>query len=142
MIEIRPMTKDDLDFVADLEKTLFSDAWTKEGLNAELQCPYAASYVLTEDGLPCAYGLFRLLAGEGEVLRIGTLPEQRRRGFARSLMAHFLEQAEGLQKVFLEVRAGNIPARSLYETMGFREISLRPRYYRDPVEDAVIYEKK
>lgn len=142
MIEIRPMTEDDLDFVTGLEKALFSDAWTKESLKEELRCPYARSYVLTEEGLPCAYGLFRLLAGEGEVLRIGTLPEKRRHGFARSLMEHYLEKAEGLQKVFLEVRAGNIPARSLYEAMGFREISLRPRYYRDPVEDAVIYEKK
>ena len=142
MIEIRPMTKDDLGFVADLEKALFSDAWSKEGLAEELNCPYARSYVLTEDGLPCAYGLFRFLAGEGEVLRIGTLPDKRRRGFARSLMTHYLEKAEGLQKIFLEVRAGNMPARSLYEAMGFREISLRPRYYRDPVEDAVIYEKK
>ena len=43
MIEIRPMTKDDLGFVADLEKALFSDAWSKEGLAEELNCPYARS---------------------------------------------------------------------------------------------------
>ena len=142
MIEIRPMTKDDLDFVSSIEKELFSDAWTRESLAQELKHPFAKSYVLTQDGSPCAYGLFRLLAGEGEVLRIGTAPEKRRRGFARALMEHFLEKAEGLQTVFLEVRAGNTPARSLYEALGFREISLRPRYYRDPVEDAVIYERK
>lgn len=142
MIEIRPMTKYDLDFVAGLEETLFSDAWTREGLTEELNCPFAKSFVLTEDAIPCAYGLFRLLAGEGEVLRIGTLPEKRRRGFARALMEHFLKSEDGPEKAFLEVRAGNIPARSLYESLGFREISLRPRYYRDPVEDAVIYEKK
>lgn len=142
MIEIRPMTTGDLDFVSELEKKLFSDAWTRESLADELNCPFAKSFVLTEDTLPCAYGLFRLLAGEGEVLRIGTLPEKRRRGFARALMEHYLKNADGLQKAFLEVRAGNTPARKLYESMGFREISLRPRYYRDPVEDAVIYEKK
>ena len=76
------------------------------------------------------------------MFRIGTLPEKRRRGFARALMEHFLKSEDGPEKVFLEVRAGNIPARSLYESLGFREISLRPHYYRDPVEDAVIYEKK
>ncbi len=144
MIEIRPITHGDLSFVLDVEQRLFSDPWTRKSLEEELACPFAKSYLLTEDGAPCAYGLFRLMAGEGEVLRIGTLPKHRRRGFARAILGHFLNQGkkEGLEKVFLEVRAGNTPARSLYETLGFREISLRPRYYRDPVEDAVIYEKR
>ncbi len=139
MIEIRPLTKDDLVFVAQLEQDLFSDAWSHESLTEELCCPFAKSYILTENGVPCSYGLFRLMAEEGEVLRIGTSPEKRRRGFARALLEHFLN--EGAETVFLEVRAGNTPARSLYEALGFRKKSLRPRYYRDPVEDAVIYEK-
>lgn len=143
MIEIRNMTKGDLAFVAEVEKTLFSDPWTAETLTDELAFPFARSYVLTEDGVPASYGLFRLLAGEGEVLRIGTLPSCRRRGFARALLEHFEAEGEkeGLQKIFLEVRIGNAPARGLYEGLGFREIALRQSYYRDPVEDAVIYEK-
>ncbi|MBQ3076151.1 MAG: GNAT family N-acetyltransferase, partial [Clostridia bacterium] len=102
------------------------------------------SYVLTEDKVPCAYGLFRLLAGEGEILRIGTHPHHRRKGFARALLEHFFAQgkAEGLEKTFLEVREGNTPARALYESLGFCKVSVRRCYYRDPVEDAVIYEKK
>ncbi len=140
MIEIRPMEKSDLDFVADLEKKLFSDAWTMESLAEEINFPFAKSYILLENGFPCAYGLFRLMAGEGEVLRIGTSPAHRRKGYARALLEFFL--ASSPEKVFLEVRAGNVPARSLYEAVGFREISTRPRYYRNPTEDAVIYEKK
>lgn len=140
MIEIREIKADDLSFVADLEKKLFSDAWTRESLEEELLSPFAKSYLLSEDGAPCAYGLFRLMAGEGEVLRIGTSPEHRRRGFAAALLRRFLEHAP--EKVFLEVREGNLPARSLYESAGFKEISKRPRYYRNPTEDAVIYEKK
>jgi len=143
VIEIRRMTKETIGFAAETEALLFSDPWSAESLSEELCCPFAKSYVLFEDSVPCAYGLFRLLAGEGEVLRIGTVPKHRRRGFARALLEHFFKtgREEGLQKVFLEVRRGNLPARRLYEAMGFRRISLRPRYYRDPVEDAVIYEK-
>ena len=140
MIEIRHLESDDLPFVANLEKMLFSDPWSMESLEEEIAFPFGKSYILLENGTPCAYGLFRLMAGEGEVLRIGTCPEHRRKGFARALMEHFLSHSS--EKVFLEVRAGNAPARSLYEAVGFREISVRPRYYRDPTEDAVIYEKK
>ena len=135
---IREMCFDDLDFVEALEKELFSDPWSRESLSDELEHPFAKSYVLLENGVPCAYGLFRLMAGEGEVLRIGTAPAYRRRGFAHALLSRFLENAH--EKVFLEVRAGNVPARTLYEALGFREISVRPRYYRNPTEDAVIYE--
>ncbi len=140
MIEIRPVTHTDLSFILDAERSLFSDPWTQKSLEEELASPFAKSFLLTENSHPCAYGLFRLMAGEGEVLRIGTLPQHRRKGFARALLRHFLE-LEGLEKTFLEVRAGNTPARTLYEALGFREISRRVRYYRDPVEDAVIYEK-
>ena len=143
MLDIREMTENDLSFVAQTEEALFSDAWTRESLTEELSSPFARSYVLTEDGVPASYGLFRLLAGEGEVLRIGTLPSYRRRGFAKALLEHFEARGkkEGLQKIFLEVRQGNTAARRLYEGMGFREIALRQSYYRNPVEDAVIYEK-
>ncbi len=140
MIEIRPMKTSDLAFVAELEKKLFSDAWSLESLGEELCSPFAKSYLLSENGTPCAYGLFRLMAGEGEVLRIGTSPEHRRKGFATSLLRRFWEDAP--EKTFLEVREGNLPARRLYESVGFRMISKRPRYYRDPIEDAVVYEKK
>lgn len=140
MIEIRPVETKDLDFVAGLEKKFFSDAWTAESLAEEIRFPFSKSYILLEDGTPRSYGLFRLTAGEGEVLRIGTSPEHRRKGFARALLERFLEDAP--ETVFLEVREGNAPARGLYESVGFQEISKRPRYYRDPVEDAVIYEKK
>lgn len=141
MIEIRPMRAEDLPFVAETERELFSDAWSERALADELTGPFAKSYILRENGVPCAYGLFRLLAGEGEVLRIGTLPAHRRKGFARAVLEYFLTKND-VEKVFLEVRAGNAPARGLYESLGFRSISIRTNYYRDPIEDAVIYEKK
>ncbi len=142
MIEIRPMKKDDLEFVVNLEKELFSDAWSYQMLSDEMASPFGKNFVLTESEVPCAYGIFRFLAGEGEVLRIGTSPEKRRRGFARALLVHYLAEIETYENVFLEVRAGNTPARNLYESLGFREIAVRADYYRNPTEDAVIYEKK
>lgn len=140
MLEIRPMREEDLPFVAETERELFSDAWSERALADELASPFAKSYLLWENGVPCAYGLFRLLAGEGEVLRIGTLPNHRRKGFARAVLECFLAN-NNAERVFLEVRAGNAPARGLYESLGFRPVFTRKNYYRDPAEDAVIYEK-
>ena len=38
----------------------------------------------------------------------------------------------------LEVRLSNLPARRLYEKYGFRPVGIRPRYYSDDHEDALI----
>jgi ribosomal-protein-alanine N-acetyltransferase len=38
----------------------------------------------------------------------------------------------------LEVRLSNEPARLLYQRFGFRPVGLRPRYYSDNGEDALI----
>jgi ribosomal-protein-alanine N-acetyltransferase len=38
----------------------------------------------------------------------------------------------------LEVRLSNMPARRLYEKYGFRPVGIRPRYYSDNGEDALI----
>ena len=44
----------------------------------------------------------------------------------------------GVERIFLEVRESNSPARNLYSAKGFKEIGIRKKYYRDPVEDAHI----
>jgi ribosomal protein S18 acetylase RimI-like enzyme len=44
----------------------------------------------------------------------------------------------GVTEVILEVRASNFPAVALYGTLGFTETGRRPRYYADPIEDAVL----
>ena len=38
----------------------------------------------------------------------------------------------------LEVRLSNLAARRLYEKYGFRPVGIRPRYYSDNQEDALI----
>ena len=50
--------------------------------------------------------------------------------------------ARGVRTVYLEVRASNAAARRLYEALGFAEVGRRSRYYRRPVEDAVVLSAK
>jgi len=69
-----------------------------------------------------------------------THPAHRRRGYARSLMEDVLGfgQAHGVRYVSLEVRRTNVAARGLYASLGFHAIGVRPRYYADDGEDAVV----
>ena len=77
-----------------------------------------------------------LAAGESEILNLAVLPELRRRGIARQLVENLLATVQG--PVFLEVRASNQPAIQFYNTMGFQQLSLRPAYYDNPPEAAIV----
>lgn len=76
---------------------------------------------------------------EAELESIAVAPEWHRRGVGRALMQGVLGWAEtvGAAEMRLEVRAGNLAAQKLYEESGFHASGMRPRYYANPVEDAV-----
>ncbi|MFM2083849.1 MAG: ribosomal protein S18-alanine N-acetyltransferase [Pseudomonadota bacterium] len=76
---------------------------------------------------------------DAEILHIETLPSHRRQGLAQSLLTEAFDWARQHQRqaVWLEVRAGNDAAVSLYRKTGFVQISTRKRYYADG-EDALV----
>lgn len=82
----------------------------------------------------------RTVTDEVEILNLAVAPDYRRRGIARRLLGEVLAQAEsqGVKQCWLEVRASNRPALDFYRALGFEESHRRWRYYRDPVEDAVV----
>ncbi len=82
----------------------------------------------------------RFVAEELEVLNLAVAPDYRRRGIARRLLGEALAQARacGAGQCWLEVRVSNQPALEFYRALGFAESHRRWRYYRDPVEDAVV----
>jgi ribosomal-protein-alanine N-acetyltransferase len=80
-----------------------------------------------------------VVAGEGEILRVGVLPAFRRRGFARRLLEKtFFNMDKDATQWFLEVRERNAAAIGLYRSFGFYEIGRRKAYYRDTGEAAVL----
>lgn len=93
----------------------------------------------TADGV-AGYVVARDAADEGEILNLAVAPAWHHRGVGRALVARVLTAlaGRGATQVFLEVRASNVAARALYEGEGFREVGRRARYYRRPVEDAVV----
>lgn len=87
-------------------------------------------------GFACAHRL----VDEAEVESIVTAPEFRGRGVGGMLLAGMIEWSRGLavERLILECRRSNESALRLYRRHGFREDGVRPRYYRNPDEDAVL----
>jgi ribosomal-protein-alanine N-acetyltransferase len=89
---------------------------------------------------PIAYFIGRIIPPEGELYRIATAQRWRGRGVAYRLLDYAVKTSRGvgLETLFLEVRESNLAAISLYRSYGFREISKRKDYYRNPTENAII----
>jgi ribosomal-protein-alanine N-acetyltransferase len=86
------------------------------------------------------YVVAQYAADEGEILNLGVAATQRRRGIGRALARSVLAAlaSRDVGAVYLEVRESNAGARRLYESLGFTEVGRRARYYRRPIEDAVL----
>jgi ribosomal-protein-alanine N-acetyltransferase len=72
------------------------------------------------------------------LMNVAVAPERRRGGVARSLIGRLVEEGGGSLPFTLEVRVSNRPAIAMYKRLGFRSAGVRPRYYQDNGEDALI----
>lgn len=133
---------DDLDAVVALEATSFTNPWSRELLARELdESAVSRLYVLRTPEQPvAAFCLCWLIVDELHINTIAVDPAQRRRGLASELMRHAIADAvrEGARRATLEVRRSNAAAIALYEHLGFRTCAVRPAYYTQPDEDALI----
>ena len=83
---------------------------------------------------------YQCAAERAEMVDLRVLAAERRQGFGRQLLWASLTALGGLSSVDLEVRSSNLPARALYESLGFCEVGTRPDYYAtaNGREDAVL----
>jgi len=86
------------------------------------------------------FAAFHRVLDEVELRNMSVDPEHREQGIGKALLEDARDRLlkVGAKRVFLEVRASNKPALSLYYSVGFALHSLRKGYYRDPDEDAYV----
>ena len=91
------------------------------------------------DGTLLGYAVLYTVLDEGNLDNIAVAPEFRRQGVADTLLSTLTGFARGhLARLFLEVRASNAPALTLYRKYGFAEVGRRKNYYDNPREDAIL----
>lgn len=144
--QLRRATEADVDAIMLLERATFvTDAWSEQSMRSEVTGTHG--YYLVAVGLDDPDridGYAGLLAprgaGEGDIQTIAVAPNARRHGLGRALMHALIGEARnrGAREVFLEVRADNPGAQTLYRTLGFEEIGVRPRYYQPDGVDAIV----
>lgn len=140
-VAIAPATRADIEAVSHLEVIAFTDPWTPQAFEAALKERHARFRVArSADGFVVGYLVAWFVLDEAEIANLAVVPTARRRGVARALLEEIVAEAREarIARLFLEVRESNAAARALYASMGFAPIARRPRYYRKPVEDAIV----
>lgn len=146
-IVFRPMLAEDLEFVEALEAESFHDAWNKSMLESELANSLSSYIIMEVESEKSGYAGFWNIAGEAQVTRVAVCKACRGNGYGNSLSQALVERAwqEGADAITLEVRESNLVAQKAYKKCGFESSGIRPGYYEDTHEGAVImwlYKKK
>lgn len=153
-LSISRMTEHDLLEVVEIEEKTGLSLWGWDAYHKELQSREDVIMLVarTQPGTieagadpgnePAVAGFIvaRVVADELHINNVAVRPEFRRQGIAARLTKAVLRQGQGdgVRIAFLEVRAGNVPAQGLYRRCGFQVTGRRRRYYRQPVEDALL----
>lgn len=149
---IEPATIEALPDILYLEEACFSAPWTRKMLEAELNGNPFAHFLLAkrqgeqagEDPAESIVGYlcYWIVFEEVRLMNLAVIESMRHRGIARSLVRAALQTglSQSAHRALLEVRASNQAAQALYQTFGFRQTAVRPKYYNNPVEDAVLME--
>ena len=135
------MVLDDLAAVHAIEKASFTSPWPAHAYRSELESNRMAQYLVAKVGdTHVAYGGMWLMVDEAHITTFAVHPAWRGQRIGGRLLLAFLDLAldRRAHEATLEVRLSNLPARRLYEKYGFRPVGLRPHYYSDDNEDALI----
>jgi len=137
---IRDMTETDKGMLHGLEKQIFPDPWPRESFDEIFGNPDWRILIAEIDAQIVGYACILVSAGEMHLANLAVVEAWRRKSVATRLLDRILELAiaEHCAMILLEVRVSNSGARAFYERHGFKDLYTRKRYYRKPIEDALV----
>ena len=143
MLQIKKAEKSDLPFIAALEKETFSLPQSESAFAAMLERDDHILLAAMRDGTPIGYVCAYTVCRESDIMTIAVSPSARRSGVGHALLEALIRALGDVSDaIFLEVRESNAPARALYTSLGFAELTVRRGYYQNPKEDAVLYKRE
>jgi ribosomal-protein-alanine N-acetyltransferase len=148
-LSFRRAAMSDIPRVMEIERDGFRHPWSRELLERELGHAWSQMLLACEPGPAgeeriVGYIVFWLVHDEVHVLNVATAVEARRRGVGRALMAaaESAGAVRGARLSTLEVRRSNVAAIALYRVIGYRQVGVRPNYYAEESEDAIVMVKQ
>ena len=140
---LKPMTKEDIPFIAELERECFSSPWTEKGLTEELTNENAVFFTARKSGEVVGYMGMHCVLDECYIANVAVSDRERRQGIGRQLLRCAEEKARERDCSFisLEVRVSNEGAIALYCSEGYEKIGERRNFYSSPTENALIMTK-
>ncbi|MFH2104599.1 MAG: ribosomal protein S18-alanine N-acetyltransferase [Chloroflexota bacterium] len=145
LLTIRRMQLIDVPVVHAIDVLSFSLPWPERSFRHEVTNNPASRCWVAESGTEsqsCIVGMLVLwlIEDEAHIATLAVHPEQRRQGIGERILLSALQAAksEGARRAYLEVRASNTAAQSMYDKYGFSLAGRRPGYYKDNSEDAIL----
>ena len=135
---VRRLAYSDLPGVISIERRSFPTPWSLAMFVLELSKPSGICLAATAGDELLGYLVCSRYDQVWHLMNVAVAPERRRAGIATGLIAQLVEEGESRLPFTLEVRVSNRPAIAMYERLGFRSAGVRPRYYQDNGEDALI----
>lgn len=139
-IEVKQMSKKDIDDVWNIEKSCFETPWSKESFRMEMEENKCARYLIAKvKHKTVGYGGMWLIIDEAHITNIAVHPDYRKMKVGESLLKGLMKVANSysINQMTLEVRRSNIIAQNLYKKLGFQSVGYRKKYYNN-TEDAMI----
>jgi ribosomal-protein-alanine N-acetyltransferase len=144
-LRFRRVEASDLPRLMEIEQAGFRHPWSEQQLRHELANAWSVPLAAVEGGPEggermVGYAIVWVVHDELHVLNVATDPAHRRRGVGRALLNQVAElgRARACRLATLEVRRSNEPALALYQSLGYRQVGVRPRYYAEEGEDAIL----
>lgn len=139
---VRLADEKDVERIAEMEQVCFpEEPWSLAAVWEDVMQNQRSFYLVGEiEGRIIGYaGVWKILE-EGHITNVAVDPEYRRRHIGETLMKVLIRETEklGVEKWTLEVRRSNSGAISMYENLGFKVEGIRPEYYENNGEDALI----
>ena len=140
-VVVRSASAHDIDRIAAIEKSAFSDPWSAASFRSLLG-GHAVHFSVAVDDADSVLGylVMWVAGGEAEIANLAVDSAARRRHIGSALLDHAIGVARAgrAEAIFLEVRESNAAARAIYAAHGFASVGRRSNYYRRPVEDALV----
>lgn len=137
---VREMKYEEAAAVAEMEHQIFPDAWSERGILDTLKNEQTVCLTAEKAGRLLGYMFAYTAADEADVARIAVVKESRKQKVGSELMKAFKQigKVRGIRRVLLDVRRSNNTARTFYVKQGFAEDGVRPGFYENPEEDAIL----